>query len=119
MLTPMQIRMAAAGGGEDIVLLLDPNGGESNYTPGQIAPYEPAARTPDARKAIFEKAPETGPVTRTEGKVMFYSPTLIPLLLSRSARVRIVRLDIDFLAVNVRTRFYCGVMDGYSMDLEK
>lgn len=119
MLTPMQIRMAAVGGGEDVILLLDPNAAASTYSAAAVGAYDPPARLLSPQKAIFEKAPEAGPVTRIEGKLMFYTPTPIPLLISRSARVKIVRLNVDFLAVEIRPRVYCGVMDGYSMDLEK
>lgn len=114
MMTPMQLRIAAAGGGVPAAIITKDD--TDNYdprVPGAYTPF-PTDSTPVA--GIYEKLPQTGQAASIRAKFMFYAGEPLPLLESESAKVLVD--GILYLAKNVRRRFYLRKMDGYSLDLE-
>lgn len=115
MLTPMQIRIHAAGGGILVALKLNPDLVKSSYDPSAPAAFQPAPDGTLNVYAIFEKNPEEGQAPKRIGKLMFYSPVEIPAISSDDTRAEV--LGSRYLAKLVRPRHYRGQIDGYSMDL--
>lgn len=115
MLSPIALRVQAAGGGVLATLRLAPS--TAGYDARSPAPYVPPVPQTLNRKGIFEKTPKEGMVTTTTAKFMFAETTLIPGL---ESMVGICHVEnVDWTILRIRARYYRGLLNGYSADLVK
>lgn len=115
MLSPMQMRQQAVGGGETAIFSLNPDLIQSSYDPSTPAAFVPAPDGSLTVKGIFARDKKAGQDQRRVGEFAFYSPVEIPGL---AADDTFVTLPYGkFLAKEVRLRHWMGKVDGYSMDL--
>lgn len=117
MLSPMQMRIQAAGGGEEAKILTNASVGKSNYDPRAPGVYTPAADGSMDVRGIYERIPQVGTTTSLIANFMFHTTAVIAAIESDDTKVRI--RGIDFLAKMVRRRVYLGEVDGYSMELHR
>ena len=117
MITPIQMRIMAAGGGEAATLSFNADREGSSYNPSTPGSFVPAADDTMVVYGIYEVIPEEGVVTDLKARFMFAALALIPRLESDDAKVTVG--GVTYLAKKVRRRVFMGKIDGYSMNLEK
>lgn len=113
MLSPIALRVRAAGGGVEAKLSLAPS--TSGYSASTA--YTPPAATQLTRKGIFEKTPKEGMVNTATARFMFAETTLIPGLESMVGKCLVE--GVEWTIQKIRARYYMGRLNGYSMDLVK
>ena len=113
MLSPIQMRVQAAGGGVEAKLKVAPS--TAGYTSSAV--YTPPTPLELTRKGIFEKTPKEGMVTTTTAKFMFAETTLIEGLDSMVGTCLVE--GVLWTIAKIRARYYFGKLNGYSMDLVK
>lgn len=114
MLNPIQLRMAANGGGDSATLMLSSDIDVSAYFPSVVYVADP--QNPLVVLGIYEVVPQEGRVTTVKAKFMFPYTMLIPAL--ESADSRCIVGGIDFMVMVARRRRYRGVVSGYSLELQ-
>ncbi len=115
MLSPIALRVRAAGGGVPATLSVAPS--TAGYSAKSATPYVPPEPQTYDRKGIFEKTPKEGMVTTTTAKFMWEETTPIAGLESMVGTCLVE--NVTWTIARIRARYYFGKLNGYSADLVK
>jgi len=120
MWTPIELRIDAAGGGEEATLFLVPaaQGAGGTYDPSSTSVYTPPTPTQTTVKGILEVIPTSGREQSLKARFMFHTKVKIDGMTAGDLQVEVADLG-RLTAVNVRERRFMGAIDGYSMDLHR
>ncbi len=124
--------------GETATLVLQPS---SNFDPRAATDWAPGTPISLPMTVVYQKAPESGEATTRTARVMFTdNPFSAPYSAYRfqqvedaavimngvfevgrvqSAKTRLLSRGTDYIVNVARARFYLGVMNGFTMELQR
>jgi hypothetical protein len=125
--------------GETATLILQPT---ATFNPNNVADWAPAAPIRLDLRIVYQKVPVTGQATSRQAQAMFTDTPFLPpyrgyqfsqvedsvVILTdlgtefariQPAKTRMRARGIDFAVNEVRPRFYLGVANGFTLELQR